>query len=1094
MSDPLRREKAPDKDTNKADKPLRLYEVLEEEYERLHGVPSPSLDINNNAEERLKKIVKENHNQQLAAVCLSGGGIRSATFGLGVLQGLAHNKLLSKFSYISTVSGGGYVGSWLSAWIRRHPDGLAGVERRLPSENPTLLLKPEPEPIEHLRNYSNYLTPKLGLLSADTWTLVAIVIRNLLLNWLVLIPLMIAALALPRLFLSYAQWSAPDVVRVAALVVGFVCGVAMIVYVAISRPSITNKHRDQKHFLIWCLLPLLVSATSLALYWAWVSNASNHALESRLTFGLIDALPLAFRYLLFGIMLHLVAWVISTIILISRHVKPRALAEFLALLFNGAIGGVLVWMVTQKVFPHPTIQFWSGYEKLEVRELLLYSSFAVPIYLVLIFLGLTLFTGVSSRFTEDEDREWWARASAWILISIVVWGAASFLVFVGPPLTSYLVAKFILPAGGLVGILTALAARSANSPAKDQKDAKGIKSILMSYALPLGSIIFLAFLIVALSIGTNYLLELLAIPLRWLLPKLSLSVEWLHNQKVDPQRSVATDIGDVIIFPAAREIYILIGLAALIGWLAAKYINTNKFSHHAMYRNRIIRAYLGASRRTRDRHPDPFTGFDPADNLSMCDLRPQLLHSGSFHDAQQQPTFANFVARLKAKTDPASQYLVDEVLTKDTVRLLDQAATDHSLVLLENAVIKDLNQALLKQEEILPPKSNTPRSQEAWVNYNRQLLQDAFNDFIRPVPAPPRGPLHVVNMTLNLVHGDRLAWQQRKAESFTVTPLHSGSFQIPDTSERGTAVYGSYRRSHEYAGSGGITIGTAVAISGAAVSPNMGYYSSPIVTLLMTLFNVRLGWWLGNPGPAGAKQYHLACPKSALYPIVAEALGLTDDHSSYIYLTDGGHFENLGLYEMVLRRCRLIVVSDASDDANFQFDNLGNAVKKIRIDFGIPIDFKSMQIFPRSEKKKGAFCAIGTIRYSCVDKIDKLDEKGQSREVEAPDGLIVYIKPVFYGDEPRDVYHYAMTHETFPHESTVDQWFSETQFESYRKLGSYVVDTICKYPTDGGPGEGLNEPALKDFYDQAEQSSRLAEPDGARSQRVTPGCGAGEGA
>jgi Patatin-like phospholipase len=1085
MSDPLRREKDPNRDTNKEDKPLRLYEVLEEEYERLHGVASPSLDINNSAEERLKQIVNENHNQQLAAVCLSGGGIRSATFGLGVLQGLAHNKLLSKFSYISTVSGGGYVGSWLSAWIRRHPDGLTGVESRLPSENPPLLLKPEPEPIEHLRNYSNYLTPKLGLLSADTWTLVAIVIRNLLLNWLVLIPLMVGALALPRLFLSYAQWSAPDVIRVAALVVGFVCGVAMIVYIAISRPSITNKHRDQKHFLVCCLLPLLVSATALALYWAWVSNAGNHALESRLTLGLVDALSRPFRYLLFGILLHLVAWVISTIVLISRRVKARAFAEFLALLFNGAVGGALVWLVTQKVFPHPTIEIWSTVEKLEVRELLLYSSFAVPIYLVLIFLGLTLFTGVSSRFTEDEDREWWARASAWILISIVVWGAASFLVLVGPPLTSYLVAKFILPAGGLVGIVTALAARSANVPAKDQKDAKGITGILMSYALPLGSIIFLAVLIVALSIGTNYLLELLAITLRWLLPKLSLSVEWMHNQQVDPGRSVATDI-DVIIFPAAREIYFLILLTAFIGWLAAKYINTNKFSHHAMYRNRIIRAYLGASRRTRDRHPDPFTGFDPADNLSMCDLRPQLLHSGSFQDAQQQSTFANFVKRLKAKTDPASQTLVDEVLTKTTVKLLDRAETDHSLVLLENAVIKDLNQAMLKQVEILPPRTNTEKSQEAWVNYNRQLLQDAFNDFIRPVPAPPRGPLHVVNMTLNLVHGNRLAWQQRKAESFTVTPLHSGSFQIPDTGERGTPVYGSYRRSHEYAGSGGITIGTAVAISGAAVSPNMGYYSSPIVGLLMTLFNVRLGWWLGNPGPAGAKHYRLAYPKSALYPIVAEALGLTDDHNSYIYLTDGGHFENLGLYEMVLRRCRLIVVSDASDDANFQFDNLGNAVKKIRVDFGIPIDFKSMQIFPRSEKKKGAFCAIGTIRYSCVDKIDKVDDKGQPCEVAAPDGLIVYIKPVFYGDEPRDVYHYAMTHETFPHESTVDQWFSETQFESYRKLGSYVVDTICKYPTDGGPDEGLNEPALKTFYDQAQQSSNLDEPDGARSQAIMP--------
>src|SRR5436190_11766044 len=98
--------------------PLRLYEVLEEEYERLQGQPSPSLNPNGTAEERLKNIVNENHKSQRAAICLSGGGIRSATFGLGVLQGLAHNKLLNKFSYLSTVSGGGYVGSWLSAWIR----------------------------------------------------------------------------------------------------------------------------------------------------------------------------------------------------------------------------------------------------------------------------------------------------------------------------------------------------------------------------------------------------------------------------------------------------------------------------------------------------------------------------------------------------------------------------------------------------------------------------------------------------------------------------------------------------------------------------------------------------------------------------------------------------------------------------------------------------------------------------------------------------------------------------------------------------------------------------------------------------------------
>src|SRR6185503_21341938 len=94
------------------------------------SVPSP--DDKTPAEERLKLIIAENHKQNHAAICLSGGGIRSATFGLGVLQGLAHNDLLQKFNYVSTVSGGGYIGSWLSAWIHREEKGIEGVANQLP--------------------------------------------------------------------------------------------------------------------------------------------------------------------------------------------------------------------------------------------------------------------------------------------------------------------------------------------------------------------------------------------------------------------------------------------------------------------------------------------------------------------------------------------------------------------------------------------------------------------------------------------------------------------------------------------------------------------------------------------------------------------------------------------------------------------------------------------------------------------------------------------------------------------------------------------------------------------------------------------------
>ena len=238
-----------------------------------------------------------------------------------------------------------------------------------------------------------------------------------------------------------------------------------------------------------------------------------------------------------------------------------------------------------------------------------------------------------------------------------------------------------------------------------------------------------------------------------------------------------------------------------------------------------------------------------------------------------------------------------------------------------------------------------------------------------------------------------------------------------------------------YGGLQGISLGSAITISGAAASPNMGYHSSPFVTFILTLLNVRLGAWLGNPGQAGDHTFCLGYPESSVRPIVDEALGLTNDKSPYVYLSDGGHFENLGLYEMVLRRCHFIVVSDAGEDLECSFADLGEAVRKIRVDFGIPIEFDQMNIYPRSQidtlQGRGRNCAIGRVRYSAVD--------GST----APDGIIIYIKPACYGNEPRDIYEYFMRSQTFPHESTADQFFSESQFESYRMLGAYTMQRLC---------------------------------------------------
>ncbi|HKS42553.1 MAG TPA: hypothetical protein VJX74_18210, partial [Blastocatellia bacterium] len=320
---------------------------------------------------------------------------------------------------------------------------------------------------------------------------------------------------------------------------------------------------------------------------------------------------------------------------------------------------------------------------------------------------------------------------------------------------------------------------------------------------------------------------------------------------------------------------------------------------------------------------------------------------------------------------------------------------------------------------------------------NRLLLQDAYPGEINNFRS--RKPFHVVNMALNLVHGDNLAWQERKAESFTASPLHCGSYTIKDEE---TGLCGSYRTAKEYGE--GISMGTAVAISGAAVSPNMGYHSSAVITFLLTLFNARLGWWLGNPGKPGSDTYYRSGPLLSIRPLLAEAFGLTDDKNKYIYLSDGGHFENLAFYEMVLRRCHSIVVSDGGADPECAFDDLGGAIRKIRIDLGVRITIDKIMIFSRkSDDKQKKYCAVGTIHYSEVD--------GGGEE---NDGTLIYIKPSICGGEPADVFNYAQTSKMFPHETTADQFFSESQFESYRALGDHAVQQMSEgWNQKGGLGD-----------------------------------------
>jgi hypothetical protein len=289
----------------------------------------------------------------------------------------------------------------------------------------------------------------------------------------------------------------------------------------------------------------------------------------------------------------------------------------------------------------------------------------------------------------------------------------------------------------------------------------------------------------------------------------------------------------------------------------------------------------------------------------------------------------------------------------------------------------------------------------------------------RPANEKPR-LFHVVNVALNMVApaGDRLEWQQRMAAPFTMTPLHCGSSALGYAP---TAQYGS--------NDGGMTYARAMATSGAAATPNMGYHTSNVVAFVMTLFNARLGWW--NPNPAAHKKAKWGNrePSFGVKPILDELLARVATDHGYVYVSDGGHFENLGLYEMVRRGCKRILVVDASCDPHCEFEDLEGAIRKVRVDFGVVIRFGGDDPLPTLERAKTSkrYIAVGTIEYPDGSK-----------------GELVYLKPVLTGEEPLDVQRFAANHakkgKAFPHQPTSDQFFDESQFESYRMLGKVAAD------------------------------------------------------
>lgn len=294
-------------------------------------------------------------------------------------------------------------------------------------------------------------------------------------------------------------------------------------------------------------------------------------------------------------------------------------------------------------------------------------------------------------------------------------------------------------------------------------------------------------------------------------------------------------------------------------------------------------------------------------------------------------------------------------------------------------------------------------------------------------------PYHLINANIVLADSRTSNLRARGGDAFLLSPMFCGSRAT------GWARSDGYMRE---GGGRGMTLATAMAISGAAVNPNTaargrGVGRNRFVSMLLSLLNLRLGYWAPNPALDRGRVANFIEPgiRAGLF-----GLGLRED-ARLVELTDGGHFENLGVYELLRREVKTILVSDASADREFVFADLANLVERARVDFNIKIEFPEELgldgLLPgsgpeprhaldhRFHPAERGF-AVGTIRYA-------------SDEPDRPSGTLVYFKPTMLPDLPVDVASYKSANAEFPHESTTDQFFDEAQFEAYRELGYRTV-------------------------------------------------------
>ena len=291
----------------------------------------------------------------------------------------------------------------------------------------------------------------------------------------------------------------------------------------------------------------------------------------------------------------------------------------------------------------------------------------------------------------------------------------------------------------------------------------------------------------------------------------------------------------------------------------------------------------------------------------------------------------------------------------------------------------------------------------------------------------PHAPYPLINTCLNVLgKGKHLG--AKTSDYFLLSPLYCGS-ELTDYVSTAESYYKK------------MTFSTATAISGAALNPEMGQKTNKVVSFFMTLLNLQLGYWALKP----KTRFN--------YPFdwwpwcnILQLLSWTNAERRRINISDGGHIENLGVYELLRRESKLIIAIDAGADPTYGFSDLRNLVMRARNELGVAIEFRE-GFHPEDRIKPKPSVGFSSSHYAIADVYYLPDKKKSPYQ-----GLLVYVKSsmrapsghreVKESDEEYKSYYYKMYHPNFPHESTADQFFDADQWDAYFQLGQYIAGDL----------------------------------------------------